>query len=340
MPVTTNATLGVIFKGAERFIHDYKASATVGYNTFVGVNAGNFTMSGTATDASYNTAVGYSSMSSLTSGPGNSAFGYQALFSNTGGSLNSAFGYSSLYSNTGGTNSAFGAHALYSNTTGYSNSAFGAAALYPNTTGSNNSAFGSNALYSSTAGNRNSAFGESALYSAAGDSNTAIGYEAGSGITTGHNNTCIGHNAQVPTGTSSNQVRIGNTSVTYAGVQVAWTITSDRRWKSNIMHSGLGLDFISRLRPVSYIRNNDDRKRTEYGFIAQDIEESLKEMGVESTGMLTVDDAGRYELRYNDLLAPMVKAIQELKQENNSLNNELESLKKLVQALDIKVASK
>ncbi|MDZ7626674.1 MAG: hypothetical protein U5J96_19775 [Ignavibacteriaceae bacterium] len=35
--------------------------------------------------------------------------------------------------------------------------------------------------------------------------------------------------------------------------------------------------------------------------------------------MLTIDGEGRYELRSNDLLAPMIKAIQELKQQNEEL---------------------
>ncbi len=43
--------------------------------------------------------------------------------------------------------------------------------------------------------------------------------------------------------------------------------------------------------------------------------------------MITIDDAGRYELRYNDLLAPMVKAIQELKVENEIIKSENEELK-------------
>jgi hypothetical protein len=121
-------------------------------------------------------------------------------------------------------------------------------------------------------------------------------------------------------------VRIGNTLVTYAGVQVAWTITSDRRWKSDIQNSGLGLGFISKLRPVSYFRNNDESQKTEYGFIAQDVEEVLKESGVENSGMITITDEGLYELRYNDLLAPMVKAIQELSEENEKLKDQSEKL--------------
>lgn len=35
--------------------------------------------------------------------------------------------------------------------------------------------------------------------------------------------------------------------------------------------------------------------------------------------MLTVTEEGMYELIYNDLLAPMIKAIQEIKAENEKL---------------------
>jgi hypothetical protein len=157
--------------------------------------------------------------------------------------------------------------------------------------------------------------------------NTALGVFAGSNITTGINNTAIGYDAQVPSGTSSNQVRIGNTSVTYAGVQVAWTITSDKRWKQNILPLNHGLGFISKLNPVSYIRKNDENGKTEYGFIAQEVEDVLKEYNIDKSGMITVDDNGMYELRYNDLLAPMVKAIQELKTENDELKKEINELK-------------
>jgi 5'(3')-deoxyribonucleotidase len=38
--------------------------------------------------------------------------------------------------------------------------------------------------------------------------------------------------------------------------------------------------------------------------------------------MLTISDDGMYGLRYNDLLAPMIKAIQELKVQNEKLKAE------------------
>jgi len=287
---------GVITKNGRRFIHNYRAPGTNGFNTFMGLEAGNFSMSGSGTQASYNTGVGYSSLQSLA---------------------------------TGHSNSAFGTYSLYSNTTGLVNSAFGTYSLYSNTTASFNSAFGYGTLFSNTTGNHN----------------TAIGYNAGSGITTGSNNITIGSGSAVPDGTASHQIRLGNTAITYAGIQVAWTVTSDRRYKENINPIGLGLGFISKLNPVSYQRKNDENKKTEYGLIAQEVEQVLKELGIENHAMLTITDKGMYELRYNDLIAPMIKAIQELKEQKDTeiaklreekdteiskLRNELNDIKQIV----------
>ena len=53
--------------------------------------------------------------------------------------------------------------------------------------------------------------------------------------------------------------------------------------------------------------------------------------------MLTIDGEGRYELRYNDLIAPMIKSIQELKTEKDEeikkLNTENETLRKELNSL-------
>ena len=331
----STSTVGVITKGGDRFIHNYFTPNTNGNNTFVGVFSGNFTMTG----AVFNTSTGVSTLSSLTTGNYNSAFGVNSLRFNTTGSQNSAFGVSSMFSNTtGSTNSAFGYNSLFDNVNGANNSAFGYFSLTNNSPrsyntasghssmqnniiGNSNSAFGYSSLNSST-GNGNSSFGNSSLSSATGNNNTALGFLAGDGLTTGSNNIILGYNADVPTGTANNQVRIGNTSITYAGIQVAWTITSDRRWKSGIANSNLGLDFITKLRPVSYTRINDESQKTEYGFIAQEVEETLNNSEAEAPGMITIDDKGNYELRYNDLIAPLVKAVQELKNENDRLREE------------------
>ncbi len=52
--------------------------------------------------------------------------------------------------------------------------------------------------------------------------------------------------------------------------------------------------------------------------------------------MLTVDNEGFYSLRYNDLLAPMIKAIQEL----NEKNDNLETLNERLSENNLQIESK
>ena len=160
-----------------------------------------------------------------------------------------------------------------------------------------------------------------------GDENTAVGNFALYNVTTGVNNIGIGFDVQVPNATGSNQVRIGNTAITYAGTQVAWSVTSDSRWKENIQSSNLGLQFITDLKPVFYTRKNDESKKVEYGVIAQELEASLQKFGANTNGIITKDDEGMYSVRYNDLIAPMIKAIQEQQTMINELKAEIQTLK-------------
>jgi hypothetical protein len=296
------------------------------------------------TTGSNNTASGVDALRSNTTGSNNTADGVTALYYNSTGAYNTASGYQALYSNTTGNwNTANGVTALSSNTTGYSNTASGVSALafnstgayntasgvyalYYNASGNYNTASGYQALYSNTTGNNNTASGYLALYSNTGNNNTALGYNAGSNITTGSNNIAIGYNAQVPSGASDNQIRLGNTSITYAGIQVAWTVTSDKNLKENIISCPLGLNFISKLNPVSYIRKNDKHKKLEFGFIAQELDDVLKQENITNTGFVSIADDGTYSIRYNDFFAPIVKSIQELYSENIALKNKVEHL--------------
>lgn len=113
----------------------------------------------------------------------------------------------------------------------------------------------------------------------------------------------------------------------YAGTQVAWSVTSDSRWKENIQPSNLGLNFINDLKPVFYTRKNDESKKVEYGIIAQELEASLNKFGANTNGIITKDDQGMYSVRYNDLLAPMIKAIQEQQAMIEELKAEIQTLK-------------
>ena len=91
--------------------------------------------------------------------------------------------------------------------------------------------------------------------------------------------------------------------------------TSDRNEKNSILEADLGLDFINKLNPVSY-KWNDTRlgTKTRYGLIVQDIEETIKEIGkdVDDIGMIDKPEKGTMGLNYTELIAPLVKSIQEL----------------------------
>jgi trimeric autotransporter adhesin len=202
---TTSSTTGIIFKGMNRFIHSYYNDGT-SYNTFMGINAGNFTL----TTANFNTGIGHSSLFSLTTGYFNTAIGYQSLYSNTTGNYNAAVGYMSLSANTiGNYNTALGMGSLYANSTGVNNTAVGSNSLGSNTSGSSNTATGYKALYSNTTGNYITALGEGALYlNTTGYVNTALGYESLYSNTTGYYNTAVGNRVLY-----SNTTGFGNTAV-------------------------------------------------------------------------------------------------------------------------------
>ena len=97
---------------------------------------------------------------------------------------------------------------------------------------------------------------------------------------------------------------------------------SDRRLKSNIEISDLGLSFIDSLKPVKYNMNDDT---THYGLIAQEVSQSLSEFSVHSFG--GYDDDGSYlSLRYSEFISPMIKAIQDQQQIIKTLQNRIEIL--------------
>ena len=220
---------GIITKNGTRFIHDFNYGnngtvTTVGYNTFLGINAGNLTMGSTATvntDASFNTGVGNSALMSNTKGSLNSAFGRDALKLNTTGSQNAAQGGMALSANTtGSNNNAMGVYAMTGNTTGSNNTAQGAQSLWSNTTGSNNSTMGYNSLFSNVAGSNGVAIGyQSQFYAnntttAWTNTNTSLGYQALFGSTvaannTGTDNTAIGYQSLLVNTTGYGNVGIG-----------------------------------------------------------------------------------------------------------------------------------
>jgi hypothetical protein len=124
--------------------------------------------------------------------------------------------------------------------------------------------------------------------------------------------------------------------------------TSDKREKTEIQASALGIDFIKSLKPVSYkwnigqniVSKSDDGKtdvitpregvRRHWGFIAQDVEESVNKAGVDFGGWLLEDKDdpdSRQALRYDQFIAPLTKALQEAIAKIETLEAEVAALK-------------
>jgi len=287
----------------------------------------------------YNTAVGYQALRGGTYAPNNTgqqntSIGYQALIANTSGSYNTATGTSALYANNSGEdNSAFGRSALYSNTSGNDNTATGNYSLFLNTTGYENVAIGYNAI-----GN-----------SSGGYDNTAIGYNAFTTTYNYHNSTAIGANTSI---TATSQIRLGNTSVSSIGGYAAWTNLSDARLKTNVHENVVGLDFILKLRPVTYNLDMDAIARFNHtpdslrqsqsealkaaelqtGFLAQEVEAAAESVGYDFHGVdKPKNENDHYGLRYAEFVVPLVKAVQEQQQ---TIEKQQQTISKLMQRLD------
>ena len=291
---------------------------------------------------SYNTAIGCQALRKTTTGANNVAIGFRALETNTEGKDNTALGKEALvYNQTGSYNSAFGGGALFRNTTGKDNVAVGSSALHENSTGNNNTAIGRTSLWNNLTGNLN----------------TALGHLAGNVTTTGADNisfsncSFIGANSRA---SASNQVQLGDSSTTtycYGAVNNR----SDARDKTDIRDTILGLDFIKSLRPVDYrwdIREDyqdtrevtlrdgtvktqvvavpqdgsRSRKRFHHGLIAQEVKAAADAQGVDFAGYQdhSVDGgADVLSIGYTELIAPLIKAVQELSAENAELKERL-----------------
>ena len=113
------------------------------------------------------------------------------------------------------------------------------------------------------------------------------------------------------------------------------SLPSDRNFKRDIEDLEIGLDLIKKLKPSQYnykIQDEDAPKL--YGLIAQDLEQSLAEVGVEknSTSLLQHnpndnEKESDYDLDYLKLTPVLINAIQEQQKQIEALQSEINTLK-------------
>jgi len=230
---------------------------------------------------------------------------------------------------SGTNNTIFGDAAGNSLSLGATNTVVGSQALYSAVNSGTNCAFGYGALYSVNTTNGSSAFGWAALTSA--DFANCSGFGQGAAVT------------------AANQVQLGNSSTTtyvYGTVQNR----SDLRDKADVRDTQLGLNFVNALRPVDYkwdarddykppmpedltdkeamaawaeacdlsnITHDGSKKRSRYhhGLIAQEVKAVLDAQGIDFGGYQdhkVKDGQDVLTIGYDELIAPLIKAIQEL----------------------------
>jgi len=354
----------------------------------------------------YNTALGYQVLVNNTSGSNNTIAGHQAVFDNKVGSYNTvlgsqamwfnhagskatAIGYRAMYytnntdtpfdnfnlavgyealrgsdyapGNTGNYNLAVGYQALYFNSTAQFNTAIGWKALHSNTIGFGNTAFGHNSMYNNVSGDYNIAIGdESSLDFDASNRNIIIGAYGRIAAT---NSIALGYSAYINV---DNIAQLGITTTVQCGGYANWSNFSDGRFKKAVQENVKGLDFILRLRPVTYhmdVRGLHDfwgvsvygvkdslltadmkseidqaiqlkEGITMSGFIAQEVEVAAQESGYDFDGVIKpVHDKDHYSLAYGEFVVPLTKAIQEMSMQISQQDSLIHQMKSENEAL-------
>jgi hypothetical protein len=304
-------------------------------------------------NAQSNMAIGYNSMYSNTAGEINSAVGFGSLWANSDGWFNSAFGYGSLLSNTSGTaNTSAGSYSLFYNALGSGNTAFGYNSLNNNTDGSNNTAIGNNAGYNGTFLTSATFLGNSAGsidYSAynvtalgAGAEGTASnqvrigntevtsigGYANWTNLSDGRYKKNMKEN--VPGLAFINQLRPVTYTLDIDGIENALTPAASPA-------SGKMLPAIKGFRLPSTVADQKKLSPQEMasrkakstivytGFVAQEVEKAAEKLGYDFSGVDAPKNAKDfYGLRYAEFVVPLVKAVQELSEKAE----EIDELKK------------
>lgn len=264
--------------------------------------------------------------------PTNINIGENSGFYLTKGKENVAIGYeTNLLATTQNKSTSIGYKAGRGNVSGFNNTNIGCEAGH-SSTGSGHTLIGVRAGYSLNAGHYNTFIGESA-------GNLKLDGSANNSTT---NTTCIGRNTK-PSG--SNQVQLGDSSTTtyaYGAVQDR----SDMRDKADIKDLELGLDYLMKVRPVSfkwdmrddYVQSNEDgtvsilpkdgskkRNRFHHGVIAQEIK-ALNEQGYEFGGIQDHSLSGGSDvlsIGYEEFIPILMKSIQEQQLQIEDLKNRI-----------------
>lgn len=333
---------------------DYKENVAIGRNALLhSMNGKN------------NVAIGYNSQAHTMRGNGNTSVGDRSLRDNIAGSRNTATGMYALTNNiTGKDNAVFGANAAQQTLHASNNTVFGYGAMHffkddknkntdeTYTYGYRNTAIGAQSMQDGKNASYCTFLGNYSGLNVQGNFNVGVGSNAMQKLTTGVNNVGIGaysnrvldkgsYNVALgysagPNGDFSNTVSIGNNAHAKASNQIQLgtdkhtvyaykpvETNSDKKYKNSIEDTKLGLDFIEKLRPVDYFYNGDDKQR--HGLIAQEVSD-LGEFGGVSVNK-DENNEDSYSIAYTELIAPLIKSVQDLSKTVKEQQKEIDELK-------------
>ena len=342
------------------------ASTSGSQNTAVGRNSG-----AALTTGEYNVLMGRASGLNLTDADYNVAIGGNALDADTKGSRSVAVGTGALgvqnfTSSTNSNNIAIGYASGAAVTTGTSNTFIGNEAGDATDDGTQNTAVGFQAL-SANCDNGNTCVGVESLKVATGFHNTALGLNAGKAVTSAGNCLVLGKDSGItgsPGGnitTGSNEIGLGDENIASFSCQVALSVASDARDKTDFTALDLGLDFVKALSPVTYKWDKRSKYGDKYaddydlaaqtpdgthkedwldvGFKAQEVEALEEAAGykiADKTNLTTTlsGDGKQYGMQYEKFVPILVKAVQELSAKVDALETENTAIKSRLDALE------
>jgi len=301
------------------------------------------------TTGNQNTASGALALFSNTTGIQNTASGVNALRENTTGNNNTASGANSLRDNTtGGSNAASGIQALFSNTTGFNNTASGGNALFSNTTGNSNTASGANSLSSNTTFSNIGGFGSNAQVT--GSNQVQLGDSA----TTTYAYGAVQDRSDLRDKTDIRDTELGLEFVNaLRPVDFKWDMREDYRPEAPASvdkpieieedaseeekakyaqelsaYNAYKVELDKWLEDVKLANITHDgskrRNRFHHGLIAQEVKAVLDANGIDFGGFQDHSIKGGDDvlsIGYVELIAPMLKAIQELSAKVAELEN-------------------
>jgi hypothetical protein len=197
-----------------------------------------------------------------------------------------------------------------------------------------------------------------------GANNVCVGTDAGlynQSITTASNVVCIGAGTHPSGSTISNQIVIGTDGMTGQAAShvtigstggkiynnftsnATWTQTSDERLKKDIQDDSLGLNFVNRLRPVTFKwkakaeiedqtlvnpqQQEKDLETVIHGLIAQEVKQAMDDEGTSTfNGWNSGSNDTLQGVSREMFITPLIKAVQELSAKNDALEARLTAL--------------